>query len=64
MDLELTGRSVLVTGANRGLGLEFAKQYAADGWKVIGTARAPEEATDLKALGVRVLQLDVADAEK
>ena len=31
--------TVLITGANRGLGLEFAKQYAADGWTVIGTAR-------------------------
>ena len=31
--------TVLVTGANRGLGLEFARQYAADGWNVIGTCR-------------------------
>ncbi len=54
-------RNVLVTGANRGLGLELARQYAAAGWSVIGTARSPESANDLKALGVRVLQLDVAD---
>lgn len=60
---EKEGRTVLITGANRGLGLEFARQYAADGWKVIGTARTPEKATELKALGVRVLQLDVADAD-
>ena len=32
---------VLITGANRGLGLEFARQYAAAGWTVIGTARRP-----------------------
>lgn len=54
--------TVLITGANRGLGLEFARQYAADGWQVIGTARRPDSADDLNALGVKVLQLDVADA--
>jgi NAD(P)-dependent dehydrogenase (short-subunit alcohol dehydrogenase family) len=55
------GRTVLITGANRGLGLEFARQYHAAGWKVIATAREPEEATDLKALGegVRIVPLDV-----
>ncbi|MDJ0760804.1 MAG: SDR family oxidoreductase [Woeseiaceae bacterium] len=55
--------TVLITGANRGLGLEFAKQYAADGWHVIGTARKPERAEDLNALDVEVAQLDVADAD-
>ncbi len=57
-----TSKTVLITGANRGLGLEFARQYAQAGWSVIGTARKPETAADLKALGVRVMQLDVADA--
>jgi len=51
--------SVLVTGANRGLGLEFVKQLQAQGYKVIGTARKPQEAAALKASGVRVEQLDV-----
>jgi NAD(P)-dependent dehydrogenase (short-subunit alcohol dehydrogenase family) len=55
--------TVLVTGANRGLGLEFAKQYASDGWRVIGTAREPETASELAALGVRVVQLDVTDPD-
>ena len=55
--------TVLVTGANRGLGLEFARQYKEAGWKVIGTARKPGEATELEALGVRVVQLDVADQD-
>ncbi|MEH6637300.1 MAG: SDR family oxidoreductase [Halioglobus sp.] len=52
--------TVLVTGANRGLGLEFAKQLQEKGYKVIGTARNPEAATELKATGARVEQLDVA----
>ena len=54
--------TVLITGANRGLGLEFARQYSAAGWEVIGTARRPDAADDLKALaGVRIMQLDVTD---
>lgn len=53
----------LVTGANRGIGLEFAEQLQAAGYKVIGTARKPREAADLRALGVQVEQLDVADGD-
>lgn len=54
---------VLITGANRGLGLEFARQYGDAGWQVIGTARKPETATDLNATGARVVQLDVTDGD-
>lgn len=57
------GHTVLITGANRGLGLEFARQYAADGWTVIGTARRPEAADDLAALDVEIVQLDVTDVD-
>jgi NAD(P)-dependent dehydrogenase (short-subunit alcohol dehydrogenase family) len=54
--------TILITGANRGLGLEFARQYAADGWRVIATCRDPARAGDLKALpSVEVHALDVAD---
>ena len=53
--------TVLITGANRGLGLEFARQYASDGWHVIGTARNPGRADELKALSVEIATLDVAD---
>jgi len=56
-------QTVLITGANRGLGLEFARQYKDAGWRVIGTARDPQDAQELKALGVRVMQLDVASQD-
>jgi NAD(P)-dependent dehydrogenase (short-subunit alcohol dehydrogenase family) len=42
--------SVLITGANRGLGLEFAKQYGADDWRVFACCRDPEKAGALKEL--------------
>jgi NAD(P)-dependent dehydrogenase (short-subunit alcohol dehydrogenase family) len=51
----------IVTGGNRGIGLEFVRQLQARGEDVIATARDPEAATELCELGVRVEQLDVAD---
>jgi NAD(P)-dependent dehydrogenase (short-subunit alcohol dehydrogenase family) len=53
----------LITGANRGIGLEFAKQYAADGWSVIATCRRPDQAVSLRQLpgDVRIEALDVSD---
>lgn len=55
--------SVLITGANRGLGLEFARQYAAEGWRVIAACRDPAMAHDLRGLkgSVEILALDVTD---
>jgi len=55
--------NVMVTGASRGLGLEFAKQYAADGWHVIATCRDPSSASELAALAgdIRIEALDVND---
>ena len=52
-----TAMTVLITGANRGIGLEMAKQLESRGMNVIGTARKPAEATELKATGARVEQL-------
>ena len=58
-----TGPTVVITGANRGLGLAFARRFSADGYQVIGTARKPDAADELRALGVRIEQLDVTDAD-
>ena len=52
---------VLITGANRGIGLEFVRQYSAEGWEVIATAR--ESSTELDAIGVRVEPLELADLD-
>lgn len=59
--------TILLTGASRGLGLEFARQYAADGWRVYACARRPEASDALGALvagsagRVTAHALDVAD---
>ena len=53
--------TVFITGANRGIGLSLAQNFAAAGFNVIGTARKPEQATALKDTGARVEQLDVTD---
>jgi NAD(P)-dependent dehydrogenase (short-subunit alcohol dehydrogenase family) len=59
--------TVLITGASRGIGFEFARQYAEAGWSVIATARQPSDSKELVALAakypvVRLEQLDVTDA--
>ncbi len=57
--------TVLVTGANRGLGLEFVRQYIKLGWDVIACCRDPEARTlrGLDKTRLRVEKLDVADHE-
>jgi NAD(P)-dependent dehydrogenase (short-subunit alcohol dehydrogenase family) len=54
--------TVLISGANRGIGLEYARQFAARGYKVIGTARDPADAKELASVAGRVEPLDVTDA--
>jgi len=53
--------TILITGAGRGLGLELARQYAADGWRVVGTVRDAAGEARLKKLGADALKLDVSD---
>lgn len=58
--------SLLITGANQGLGLEFTRQYAADGWRVIACCRSPESADALGELAstdadITIERLDVRD---
>jgi NAD(P)-dependent dehydrogenase (short-subunit alcohol dehydrogenase family) len=55
-------KTALILGGNRGLGLEFAKQYAADGYDVIATSRRPAEAAELRRLGVQIEALDTSTA--
>jgi NAD(P)-dependent dehydrogenase (short-subunit alcohol dehydrogenase family) len=60
--------SVLITSANRGLGLEFVAQYLADGWHVYAACRRPESAEKLQRLaqdkkeGIDILVMDVTDS--
>ncbi|MDX2416603.1 MAG: SDR family oxidoreductase [Xanthomonadales bacterium] len=53
--------TVFITGANRGIGLALVRNFTDAGFNVIGTARKPESATELKETGARVEQLDVTD---
>lgn len=60
--------TVLITGANRGLGFAWAEKYVERGWNVIATARRPEAAKGLREIAartgrVRVEQLDVTQPE-
>lgn len=58
--------TVLITGSNRGIGLEFARRYAERGWRVLATCRSPAAASELQVLAKKfpllsVETLDVLD---
>lgn len=63
-------KTILITGANRGIGLEFVKQYARAGYNVIATCRQPSEADELNSLAstdkssITVKQLDVLNHQQ
>jgi NAD(P)-dependent dehydrogenase (short-subunit alcohol dehydrogenase family) len=60
-------KTILITGTNRGIGLEFTRQYVADGWRVLACARRPDQSDALNALAaqhpkqISIHRLDVAD---
>jgi NAD(P)-dependent dehydrogenase (short-subunit alcohol dehydrogenase family) len=57
-------KTVLITGATRGIGLHFVAQYVKAGWNVIATARDPTNAGPLEALApAKIVQLDTGDEE-
>ena len=58
--------TVMITGANRGLGLDFVRSYAADGWRVDACCRNPDKAKALKAVEGEVVihRLDVTDGPR
>lgn len=53
--------TILVIGASRGIGLEFVRQYAAEGNRVIATYRSPEAGARLRELGAKPTALDMLD---
>jgi len=61
--------SIFITGSNRGIGLELARQYATEGWRVFASCRAPDQAEQLNALqrqfsNISLHALDVTDADR
>ncbi|GAB2858207.1 SDR family oxidoreductase [Pseudoduganella ginsengisoli] len=55
--------SALIIGASRGIGHELARQYLRDGWRVIATARRPDDVDALAAMGAEAHGLDVNNVE-
>lgn len=59
--------AVLITGANRGIGLEFTRQYLQQGWRVFACCRNPAAATELAKIAgdeaLEVVQMDVTELE-
>lgn len=55
--------TALIIGASRGIGLELVRQYLADGWRVIATARKAEDCAALVAMGAEAHELDVTNVE-
>jgi NAD(P)-dependent dehydrogenase (short-subunit alcohol dehydrogenase family) len=63
-------QTILITGANRGIGLALTREFAGRGWRVIATCRRPEAADALRetaagqAASIRIERLDVTDPEQ
>jgi short-subunit dehydrogenase len=59
--MEPTKKVILITGASSGMGKDFARELLKDGHIVYGAARRVDKMDDIKALGVKVLEMDVTD---
>lgn len=44
-----TAKTVLITGANRGIGLAFTEHYVSRGWKVVASARSVDTADEVRS---------------
>ena len=55
----MTNPTILITGANRGIGLEVTRQFAEDGWQVLACCRNPDDAGELQALSQRNLSIEL-----
>jgi NAD(P)-dependent dehydrogenase (short-subunit alcohol dehydrogenase family) len=65
----MASRTILITGANRGIGLELTEQFAQDGWQVLACCRNPADAAQLQAVGegdldIEIFALDVTDYQQ
>ena len=59
----MTDSTILITGANRGIGLERTRQFAEDGWQVLACCRNPDQADDLQALSDRLSSIELHKLE-
>ena len=62
-------KTILITGSNRGIGLELTRQYASLGWQIYACCRKPQSADTLNALAstndnINILSLDVTDSKQ
>ena len=55
----MTNPTILITGANRGIGLALTEQFAEDGWRVLACYRNPADAGQLQALSERDLVIEL-----
>jgi len=66
---DVFAKTVLITGSNRGIGLELARQYGEAGWDVIATTRKPKKSDDLQKLSkqfsnIKIEKLDVTNVDQ
>ncbi|WP_271271531.1 SDR family oxidoreductase [Aliamphritea hakodatensis] len=62
----MTTSTILITGTNRGIGLELTRQFAASNWRVLACSRQPQHASELQSLAaqysnIELFELDVTD---